>query len=192
MDIDIDTPTSFNPLTIFDAVRASMVKDGKLRPHPCGVYFQRIAKDPITQLAAIPHEQAEQLGYFKVDFLHLNILDYFDNKHQIRTLLQKQPNWDLLLDKQIVSKLFQLHNYADILAEIRPRSVIELADTIALIRPAKQYLLAKYINTQDRQKLREELYAKPVDGGYYYKKSHAISYASNIILQLHLIQAGIL
>jgi hypothetical protein len=192
MDIDIDTPSSFDPTTLFDVVRASMVKDDQLKRHPCGVYFQNIPVDKVTKLAAIPHEEAEDLGYFKIDFLHLSLLDYFDNKQQIRTLLTKQPNWELLLDDDVIPKLFQLHKYGKLLKKVKPTSIVELADTIALIRPAKHHLIDQYIQTADKSKLRKTLYTKPEDGRYYYKYSHAVSYAHIIVLQLHLIRAGII
>ena len=63
MDIDIDLKTTFDPIkTIPGATRASMVRNGKLVPHQCGVYFSDIPKDPITGVAAIPYEDAEAIG----------------------------------------------------------------------------------------------------------------------------------
>lgn len=193
MDIDIDTPTTFDPLTVFStAVRASMIRNDEVIPHNCGVYFQNIARDKITHLAAIPYKIAEELGYFKIDFLHLNILDYFESKAEIRGLLKKQPDWELLQDKDVVARLFQIHGHWNLVAKIKPQSVLELADTIALIRPAKRHLVDQYIQEPNKEKIRTILYKKPDDGTYYYKKPHAVAYAHNVVLQLHLIQAGIL
>ncbi len=99
MDIDIDLKTDFDPQKYFkEAVRASMVKNGELIKHPAGAYFQPIPVDSVTGLSAIPYEQAEEAGYFKIDFLHLSTLDFFDNKQQIRTLIKKEPDWLLLQD----------------------------------------------------------------------------------------------
>ena len=191
MDVDIDFQTTFDPLDYFEeAVRASMVKDGELKKHPAGAYFQNIPKDKITQLAAIPYQQAEELGYFKVDFLHLSILDEFENKKEIKVLLKTDPDWLLLQSPSVVSKLFQIHNHFDIVSKIKPQSVQELADCIALIRPAKRHLIDAYI--KDKSLIRQELYRKPEDGKYYFKRGHAIAYALNIVLQLHLIKGRIL
>lgn len=191
MDVDIDFPTSFDPLTIFsDAVRASMIKDGKLSKHPAGVYLQAMPSDPITGLAAIPYNHAEDHGYMKIDFLHLSVLDAFENKQQIRALLDKEPDWDMLTIDTVVAKLFQIHKHGDLLYEIEPRSVIELADCIALIRPGKRHLLDEY--RKNTTKVRKMLYQKPTDNKYYFKKSHAIAYSLTIVLQLHLIKAGII
>jgi len=191
VDIDIDFPTSFDPLDIFDqAVRASMIKNGELTKHPAGAYLQNIAKDKVTGLAAIPYKQAEEMGYFKIDFLHLSVLDYFDSKDEIRALLKVDPDWSILQDEEQVSKLFQIHNHFKVLDLIKPTSVEELADAIALIRPAKRQLQHAY--TKNKQLIRQELYIRPDDDQYYFKKSHSIAYALTIVLQLHLIKGGIL
>lgn len=190
MDIDIDFPSTFNPLDLFDAVSASMVKNGKLVKHPVGIYFQNIPKDNITGLAAIPYNKAEEQGYFKIDFLHLTLLDYFDSKEQIRELMKVPPDWSLLESEEVVSKLFQIHKHHKTLIKVKPTSVQELADVIALIRPGKRYLLPAYI--QNRDAVRDELYEKPKDGGIYFKRSHAIAYALTIVIQLHLIKGNIL
>lgn len=191
MDIDIDLKTDFDPLDIFpEAIRASMIKDGELTKHTVGVYFQSIPVDEYTGLSAIPYDKAEELGYFKFDFLHLSVLEVFESKDEIRQLLKREPNWSLLMRPDVVSKLFQIHKQYDLIAKIKPKSVEELADCIALIRPGKRHLADAYL--KNKELIRSELYKKPEDGGYYYKKPHAISYALNIVLQLHLIEAGIL
>ena len=191
MDVDIDFPTYFDPIDYFDTtIRASMVKDDKLIKHPAGVYFQNIPVDPVTKLAAIPYKRAEELGYFKIDLLHLSLLDNFNSKDEIRSLIKIEPDWIMLESPDVVSRLFQIHRHFDVVIKIKPTSVIELADTIALIRPAKRYLLEPYIN--NKEAIRKQLYARPENGKYYFKKGHAISYALNIVLQLHLIKGNIL
>lgn len=189
-DIDIDFRTDFDPLKYFrEAIRASMVKNGELVKHPAGAYFQPIPVDHVTELSAIPYEQAEELGYFKIDFLHLSTLDYFDNKQQIRTLLKKEPDWSLLQNPSNVAKLFQIGKHYKLISEVKPTSVQALADCIALIRPGKRNLLNAYKKAPDV--VRPELYRKNEDG-YSFKKSHAIAYALTIVLQLHLVKAEIL
>lgn len=191
MDIDLDFQTSFNPLDYFDeAVRASMIKDKVLSKHPAGAYFQNIAIDPITGLAAIPYKEAEDADYFKVDFLHLSLLNYFESKEEIRKLIKVEPDWMLLESAVNVQKLSHIHRYYDLVNRIKPKSVQDLADILALIRPAKKHLVEYYI--KDRNAVRPELYRKPDDGGYYFKRGHSVAYSLNIVLQLHLIKAGVL
>lgn len=175
-------------MTVFNqAIPASMVRDGELVKHPCGHYFQTMPIDPITGLAAIPYEEAECIGFFKIDFLHLAPLDQFKNKCQIRELISREPEWDLLLNETHVQKLFQVSKHPELMATLRPRSVQELADAIALIRPGRKQLLGAYL--RNREAVRKELYSRPLPKGCY-KKAHAISYALTIVLQLHLIELG--
>lgn len=190
MDIDIDCASNVDPTKIFPgSVRASIFKDGKLTPHPCGVYFQDVPKDPITDLAAAPYELAEDLGCFKIDFLHLHVYDHFSSRDEIKELLKYDPDWDLLKIPSVVEQLFQLSKHFDIIQQIKPRSVIELADCLALIRPQKRFILKYYL--QDPVRYRAELYKQEEGGGYGFKKAHAIAYALVVVLQLHLIQGGV-
>jgi DNA polymerase III alpha subunit len=192
MDIDIDLPTSFDPLDYFkEAVRASMLKDNDLVKHNAGAYLQTIPKDPVTGLSAIPYKEAEELGYFKIDFLHLALLDDFgfETKQQMRDLLEVDPNWDLLQNEEVVEKLFQVSKHYALLLKLQPESVQELADCIALLRPAKKNLVNKYITNPVRT--RKELYQMPLPPGCF-KKGHALAYALTIVLQLHFIEAGLL
>lgn len=190
-DIDIDFPTKFDPRQLISqAVAASQIKKGKLAKHNCGHYFQTMPIDEHTGFAAIPYEEAEIMGFFKIDFLHLSVLDNFVSKNEIRQLIKHPPRWHLLLDQEQVVKLFQLSNHGDMLRRIKPTNVNELADCIALIRPGKKHLIEKYIACDDRTSMRTELYSKT--NMPYYKRSHAISYALTIVLQMHLIAAGVL
>jgi len=189
MDIDIDFPSNFDLNNVIkEAVPASMVKKGELSKHPCGYYFQTIPVDPHTNLAAIPYKEAMDLGYFKIDFLHLSLLDNFASKQEIRDLLKIEPDWKLLTDINVVPKLFQLHRNHSLLSKVRPQSVIEIADCIALIRPGKREYLEPYLI--DREKVRPYLYRGEEDDKSSFKKSHAIAYSLTVVLQLHLIAQG--
>jgi hypothetical protein len=189
MDIDIDTQSDFNPKSIFsDAILASMVEKGELIKHHVGLYFQKIAQDPQTGLAAIPFREAEDIGYFKVDMLHLSALDNFDSKEEIRALVRIDPDWTLLQIPSVVKKLDQIKNHFEVIDAVKPKSIMELADCIALIRPGKRYLLNAYI--KDKDAIRRELYRRT--DKYYFKKPHAVAYAATIALQLHLVKAGLL
>jgi hypothetical protein len=189
MDIDIDLQTTFDPTDYFKVTKASMVKKDELKKHPAGAYFQAIPTDPITGLSAIPFKEAEDMGYFKIDFLHLSFLDNFSSKEEIRALLRIEPNWDLLLNEYAVGKLFQLAKHYDLLREIKPRTVQELADCVALIRPLKYNL--RYSYRKDTEASRRLLYLREEGDKTSFKRGHAIAYALTIVLQLHFIEAGL-
>ncbi len=188
MDIDIDISPKFKPESLFKITRASMVEKGELKPHLVGVYFQNIPKDAVTGLAAIPYKEAQEHGFFKVDMLNLTILENFESKDEIRELLKIDPDWTLLEDPEVVEKLFHLSRHFETVQKIKPKSVSDLADCLAIIRPNKIKLADKYL--KNKRAVIKELYTKrdPSD----LRKSHAIPYALLIVLQLHLIKAEIL
>ena len=162
-----------------------MVRDGKeLAPHPCGVYLQAVPIDPLTGLAAAPYELAESLGCFKLDFLHLSVYDSFKDRAEVERLVKLEPDWNLLLIPSVVKSLAQVHNHAELIEQVKPRSVLELADCLALIRPQKRYLLSYYL--KDPESCRKLLYVREQGEQYSFKKAHAIAYALVIVLQLHL------
>lgn len=188
MDIDIDVPTKFIPSSLLpESVTASMVRGGKMIPHPCGVYLQTM---PVANgIAAIPYGVAPSYGFFKIDFLSLSLLDCFSSKSEMRMLMKEPINWNMLQNPNIVSTLFQLHRHYDLLSRVRPTSVLELADCVALIRPAKKHLIDAYIglSQQQRDAMRHHIYEPDPQGRPQYKKAHAVAYALTITLQLRML-----
>ena len=63
---------------------------------------------------------------------------------------------------------------------MQPKSIDQLAMVLAIIRPAKRQLLG-----ESWQTIQEQVWSKPKDNSYYFKKSHAVSYAYAIIVQLN-------
>jgi len=185
MDIDIDVKTEFKVEDYFDnAVRASMVENGILKKHNVGVYFQNIPVDEKTGLAAIQYKKALDFGYFKIDMIHLRLLDKFESKEQLREYMYREPMWELLEHEKIVKQLFHLSRSFDVVSRIKPTSVLELADCLAIIRPGKHELINSYI--KDKEAIRPELYKKEKASDL--RKSHALPYAYLIIAQLNLLE----
>jgi hypothetical protein len=189
MDIDIDIRPDTDIQKLFPtAIRSSMIEKDKMKPHIVGWHFQNVPIDKVTGLCAIPHDFSEDFHFFKIDMLNLSLLNHFENKEQMRKLLKIEPDWRLLKREDVVEKLFHLSKHYETVSEIAPTSIEELADVLALIRPNKRNLIAKY--RKDKSGTRIELYKKrdPSD----LRKSHAIPYAMLIVLQLHLIKGGII
>jgi DNA polymerase III alpha subunit len=69
---------------------------------------------------------------------------------------------------------------------MEPKSIEELAAILAMIRPAKRYLIGK-----DWTTVMTEVWTKPENDEYYFKKAHAIAYAHVIVVQMNLICEGI-
>jgi DNA polymerase III alpha subunit len=189
VDVDVDVPGDFNPIKLFpNWTRASVVREDKLTPHPCGVHPQAIAKDPITGLAAIPYDYAEDLGFAKIDFLTNTQYNIFKSRDEIDELLKTEPDWNLLQMRSVHPKLFQLAKHGDLLIQIKPKNVIEVSDCMALIRPGKSRFLGLYL--KNREQTRKMLFMKDEKTGYAFKKSHSLAYSYVIWLQLRLIEQG--
>lgn len=183
-DIDIDIPTGVDITTIFpEFVQASRVEKGKLVPHPCGGYFASVPIDPVTGLCATPFGDAEEYGWTKIDFLHLSLLNTIESRDDLLQLVDTEPDWDLLQDPNVVAGLFQLKNSYDFVKQMKPRSVEDLADVIAIIRPEKRHLLDRYV--ADKNRTRKVLFQIGEEGAGSFKKAHAIAYALMIVLQLN-------
>jgi hypothetical protein len=53
---------------------------------------------------------------------------------------------------------------------------------LAMIRPAKRHLIGESWNT-----VMKTIWTKPTDGEYYFKKAHAVAYATAIVVQMNQI-----
>jgi hypothetical protein len=189
MDVDIDMRSDTPIAKIFPGWPLAMqVVNNRAMKHPCGIHPQKIPTDPLTGLAAIPHREATTIGYFKIDMLHNTVYNYFESKDEINALLELDPPWELLKSRSIVNQLFQISKHFDLVKQIQPKSVTDVADLIALIRPGKRHMVDKYLT--HKEEIRKLLYDYK-DENYSFKKGHAIAYAQVIVLQLHLISAGV-
>jgi DNA polymerase III alpha subunit len=186
-DIDIDFLDRTQILDVIKHVPASIKdKDGTFKKHNTGVYCTSIPYNPLTGAANIDYKEAEQRGYFKIDFLNVSAYNGVRNEQHLISLLDTEPLWDLLEDQMVCDQLFHINGYHTLLSELKPRSIEQLAMVLALIRPGKKYLIHQ-CKKLGFGSIETEIWSKPLDGSYTFKKSHAISYAAVIVTQLNLI-----
>jgi len=88
-----------------------------------------------------------------------------------------------LKDPKIVENLFHLNGHFNIVSKLEPQTIEQLAAVLAIIRPAKRTLMYK-----DWTTILREVWVKPTDGSYFFKKSHAVAYAQAIVVQMNLIK----
>lgn len=181
-DIDIDTKDRTTLLNLIKHTPASIIKNNETKKHNTGVYVTDIPVNPFTNTSSIDYQEAEERGYFKLDILNVSVYEEVKNEKHLVELVSKEPDWGLLELKPVVENLFHIHDHFDIVSQLKPKSIIELAEVLAIIRPAKRHLLTADINIRKSQ-----VWQKPTDGGYYFKKSHAVGYAMAIVLQLNLL-----
>ena len=185
-DLDVDTKNREEILKHFKHIPASKINGDMIVPHGVGVYFCNIKKDLISGLASIDYKVAEeQYGYMKIDILRNSVYDRYYNRADILLALEQPIFWQLLRDKNVVEKLPHIGSYFELLNEMPEIDSIEkLAKFIAIIRPGKKYLIDKVKNNKNWECIDDEIWLKPNDGQYYYKKTHSISYALMISLLL--------
>ena len=75
--------------------------DGKIEKHNTGVYFQNIPRDPTTNISTIDHRIAKDYGYFKIDFLNVNMYEGIRSEAHLKDLIAKEPPWDFFLYEEI-------------------------------------------------------------------------------------------
>ena len=185
-DIDIDFKDRNDILNKLHHIPASIIKDNNVARHNTGIYFHEIPVDPFTGNATLDYKKAEELGYFKIDCLNVNMYKDVESEEHLQRLIDTEPNWELFQHKEIVEQLFHIHDHFNIVSQMKPQSVEQLAMVLAIIRPAKRPLQG-----ESWQSIQKQVWLKPVDNSYYFKKSHAVSYALAIIVQLNLLVESI-
>ena len=186
-DIDIDFADRTKILEVIKHVPAAIVdKDGIFKKHNTGVYCTAIPYNPITGTANIDYKQAEERGYFKIDFLNVSIYKGVRDEEHLKKLMETEPLWDLLEQDDFSNLLFHVNGHGHVLRKMKPKSIEELAACLAIIRPAKKYLLGK-----PWSEVMLDVWTKPTTEEYYFKRAHAVAYAMAIVVQMNLICEGI-
>jgi DNA polymerase III alpha subunit len=188
-DVDIDFANRDAALQNLHCVAAALTnKHGATSRHPSGVYFQDVPVNPLNQLCAFDYEEAEDRGYFKVDFLNQSVYQAVRDEEHLDELLARTPPWELLDEAGMVEQLPHIHKHFDVVQAIRPKSIIDLAVVLALIRPGKRQLLGRPRAEIDRLIWN----TSGIEEGYQFKKAHALSYAALIVVQMNLIVEALL
>lgn len=183
MDIDIDFFDRNQILNILPHRIAMRTQNSDMVKHNTGIYFQEIPYNPFNNIATIDYKTAESCGYFKIDLLNVSAYSGIKNEEHLDKLINQEPSWELLEYREIVEKLFHINNHYNVVKILKPRNIEQLAAVLAIIRPAKRYLLNKTWN-----EILKNIWIKPENSSeYFFKKSHAYSYAQLIIVQLNLI-----
>jgi DNA polymerase III alpha subunit len=180
-DIDIDFADRSKALGVLKHIKASRHDKG-LVAHNTGVYLHSVPIDPIKNLCSINYNEAEDLGYFKIDFLNVSLYSGVKDEEHLIQLMNTEPLWDLLQQNDFTDLLFHVNGHGNLLRQMKPCSIEELAMCLALIRPAKRHLVGKTWT-----EIAGEIWTKPTNGDYYFKKSHAIAYSTAIVVHINLI-----
>jgi len=182
-DVDIDVYGREDILRGLECIFGRIDRpDGKVEKHPTGVYFQNIPRDPVTNMSTLDHRIANDYGYFKIDFLNVNMYENIKDEAHLLELLNREPPWDFFQYQEITDQLFHLKGHSDLLQRFKPKSVEDLAAILAIIRPSKAYL-----QRESWDRIRKEVWVKNEGDEYFFKRCHSISYALVIIVNLNLL-----
>ena len=181
-DIDIDFIDREQALKLFKHTVASRNDNGRSVKHNTGVYLHEVPVDAVSGLCSVPYEQAEEQEFFKIDFLNVSIYKGVRDEVHLNQLMETQPLWDLLEQDDFSNLLFHVNGHGGLLRQMKPTSIEQLAAVLAMIRPAKRYLIGK-----DWTTVMKEVWTKPENGDYFFKKSHATAYAVAVMVQMNLI-----
>lgn len=182
-DVDIDFKSREDAIEVLGGIPASIIAD-TAKKHNTGMYYTDIPVDPLTGFAALDYKAAEDRGYFKLDFLNLGVYEDIRDEAHLNELIAKEPNWKRLhTDKRFVNKIIHISNYYDLLVARQPSSIKEMAMLLAIIRPGK-----KHLQHLDWNEIEKTVWDKDPEGGYTFKKSHAISYSMVVQVHMNLIE----
>jgi len=178
-DIDIDFANRDQILSILTH-RLARLENGKR--HNTGIYPTEIPHNPLDNLSTIDYKTADERGYFKLDFLNVHIYKNVRNEQHLLELMHREPLWDLLEHEEFCSQVFHLTGNEQLVRELAPKNIEQLAATLAIIRPSKRYLIDESWDVR-----LENAWKPTTDGSYYFKKAHSFSYAMAVIVHMNLL-----
>lgn len=191
-DIDIDfgnrdlilEKINHIPAAMYNAKVSNQINhQSSTRKHATGVYVTEIPYDPVNDMAAIDYEIAEERGYMKIDMLNVHVYKMVKDENHLVELM-REPNWSLLNDPNFVKQLMHLGNHFNSIQRMPEpiNSIPRLAMFLAVIRPGKKHLIGlPWAEVSKTIWEREE-------GTYSFKKSHAIAYATLVVVHMNLLK----
>lgn len=183
-DIDIDFADREAVLKHIQYVPAAINRNGEWSKHNTGIYVNPIPFNPISKIANIDYQEAEDMGYIKLDLLNVHVYSHIRNEEHLDQLIATEPKWELLNDRTFVEKLIHIGNHFDLIHRM-PNPIISIprmAMFLSIIRPAKRHLIGL-----TWKEVAKTIWDKPTDDSYFFKKSHAISYAQLVAVHMNLL-----
>jgi hypothetical protein len=181
-DVDIDFGNRDSILKLIRHTPAAMRKLNPIRKHATGIYVTEIPYDAINNMANIDYSEAEDRGYFKLDFLNVHVYSQVKNEEHLVELM-REPDWSRLKDQEFVNQVIHINNHFSSLRKMPEpiNSINKLAMFLALIRPGKKHLIGK-----PWKEVEKDIWDRKVTG-YTFRRSHALAYAQLVVVHMNLI-----
>jgi len=183
-DIDIDFGNRDAALAFLKHTPAGIIRDDKLIRHSTGIYVTKIPIDPFVGCASIDYNDADQRGYFKLDFLNVSLYTQIKDEMQLEELMHRDPQWDKLYDREFCKQIIHINGHYDTLIAMPEavNSIPRMAMFLSVLRPGKKHLIGKrWLDVA------KTIWDKPADDTYYFKKAHAISYSHLVVVNMNLL-----
>jgi hypothetical protein len=181
-DVDMDFADRDQILRLIRATPARL-EDGSR--HNSGVYVTEIPVDPVRGISALDYHTAEELGYFKLDFLNVNIYREIRDETHLIKLMTQEPDWVRFNnDPDFFQQLMHVNLHWSLLKRMPEPvdSIPRLAMFLAVIRPARRHLAGK-----TWAQVNQTVWDRSDDTGYAFKRSHAIAYAHLVVVNMNLL-----
>lgn len=181
-DIDIDLADRTKLLPLIQHTSATMKNVSPARRHQSGIYVTDVPYDPRLDSSSLDYTECEQRGYVKLDLLNIWVYNHVRDEQHLVSLM-KDPDWTMLQDRAIVSTLIHLSNHFDNLQRMPEpvNSIPRLAMFLSVIRPGKKHLM-----NSSWEDIAKSVWT-PDETGYTFKKSHAVSYAHLVVVNMNLV-----
>lgn len=184
-DVDIDFADRDDILKLIKHTSAMQNNDQGIRKHNSGVYVTDIPYNPLTDTASIDYQSAEERGYFKIDFLNVNVYKLIKDQEHYDQLMARDVPWSRLQEREFFEQVIHIGNHYDLVGDLALDTIPRMAMFLALIRPAKRHLVGK-----TWADISKDIWTK-TDDQYFFKKSHAVSYALLVTLHMKLLDENL-
>jgi hypothetical protein len=183
-DIDIDVADRNLILAHIKHHPAGIIRDDKLSKHASGIHITQIPTDPFSGISSIDYRDAEERGYIKLDLLNVSVYQAIRDEDHLLQLMEMEPQWDKLYDQDHCSQLTHIGAHFNTLTKFPEpvNSIPRLMMFLAVIRPSKRHLIGL-----PWKEVSKTIWDQPVDGSYWFKKSHSCAYAHLVCVHSNLI-----
>lgn len=185
-DVDIDFADRKQALALLEHIPASLRRNKNLERHNTGIYFHAVPIDPITKICSLPYDLAEARGFYKIDCLNVHVYEKIKDEQHLIKLMNQHIDYSIFDYEEFTKDIIHLGNHANLVSQLKPRSISDIAMILALIRPGKKHL----IDTCKKfgfSSIKDEIWTDSNTGSYIFKKSHAFSYAMLVKVHANLL-----
>ena len=185
-DIDIDFANRDDILQHIKHIPARKLAQDKPERHNSGVYVQPIPYDPMLDASALHFKDADERGYFKIDFLNVSVYQHIKDPAHYEEMLTREPPWHRLKEKEFVEQIIHIANYPFQIAHCMPDTIPRMAMFLSILRPGKKHLIGR-----PWDEIAKTVWIKDDNGVYTFKKAHAIAYAHLVALHMNIVDTTV-